>query len=123
MKGLSLWFMVLGLIAALAGMSWGLYMSGIEDHSLSPAHGHLNLLGFVAFSVFAFYYHAVPGADVGLLPTVHFLLSVAGLALMIPGIALAIEGGTPAFAVAGSVISALGMLAFLVVVLRGAHAG
>ncbi|MEQ8899040.1 MAG: hypothetical protein RID23_18320 [Roseovarius sp.] len=123
MKGLSLWFMVLGLIAALAGMSWGLYMSGIEDHSLSPAHGHLNLLGFVAFSIFAFYYHAVPGGDVGVLPKIHFLLSVAGLALMIPGIALAIGGGSPAFAITGSIVSALGMLSFLVVVLRGAHSG
>ena len=121
MKGLAFWFMALGVISALTGMGWGIYMAGTQDHGLSPAHGHLNLLGFVAFSIFAFYYHLIPGADVGRLPKVHFALSVVGLVVVVPGIVLAIQEVTEVLAASGSVISALGMLCFLVVVLRGAH--
>lgn len=121
MRGLALWFMVLGVISALIGMSWGLYMAGTEDHTLAPAHGHLNLLGFVSFSVFAIYYHIVPGSDASALPKAHFLLSLVGLLALVPGIALALSGQSEILAVAGSMLSAVGMLCFLVVLLRGAH--
>ena len=121
MRGLAFWFMVLGVMSALIGMGWGIYMAGTQDHGMSPAHGHLNLFGFVAFSIFALYYHVVPGAGLGRLPKVHFLLSVTGLVVVVPGIVLAIMEVTEVIAATGSMISALGMLCFLVVVLRGGH--
>ena len=121
MKGLALWFMVLGLISVSIGMGWGLYMAGTEDRLMAPAHAHLSLMGFVSFSIFAFYYHVVPGAGAGALPKLHFLLAVLGLSIAIPGIVLSKLGLTDALAAGGSFTFAVGMLCFLIVVLRGAH--
>ena len=122
MKGLAFWFMLLGVVSVLAGMVWGLYMAASHDHKMAPAHAHLNLIGFVSFSIFAFYYHMIPGAVAGALARLHFILSVLGLAVVVPGIALAINGVTDALAAGGSIVTAAGMLCFLTVVLRGARA-
>lgn len=118
MKGLALWFMVAGILSVLIGMVWGLQMASSKDHTMAPAHAHLNLIGFVSFSIFAFYYHAVPAAAEGLLPKLHFGLAVVGLLLVVPGISMSIRGTTEAVAAGGSVITALAMLCFLAVILR-----
>ena len=121
MKGLAFWFMVLGVISVLVGMGWGIIMAGGKDYTMAAAHAHLNLLGFVSFSIFAFYYHLVPGSDSGMLPKLHFLLSVIGLVIVVPGIVLSKQGTTEVMAAGGSVLSALGMVCFFLVVLGGAR--
>lgn len=121
MKGLAFWFMLSGVIAVLIGMGWGLLMAATGDHTMMPAHAHLNLVGFVSFAIFAVYYHIVPGAVEGVLPRLHLTLSVLGLVVMVPGIALALLERTEALAVTGAIASALGMACFLVVVLRSAR--
>ena len=122
MRGLAFRFMVIGVISVLAGMVWGIYMAGAKDYTMAAAHAHLNLLGFVSFSIFAFYYHLVDGAALGAMPKVHFALSVLGLIIVVPGIVLSKQGTTEALAASGSILSALGMVCFLSVVLRGAKA-
>ena len=122
MKGLAFGFMVLGVVSVLIGMAWGIHMGVSNDHTLAPAHAHLNLLGWVSFSIFAIYYHLIPGADEGMLPKVHFALSLGGLVIITPGIAMSLQDKSDALAKAGSVISLLGMLCFLLVVLRGRKA-
>lgn len=105
MTGLARRFMVTGVVVLLSGMVWGIQMSASHDHTLSPAHGHLNLIGFVAFSIFALYYHLVPDAAATRRAGVHFWLSVLALAVLVPGIALAILGVTEVLAVAGSFLT------------------
>jgi len=121
MKGLAFWFLLCGVISVLIGMAWGLHMAATGDHMMAPAHAHLNLLGFVSFAIFAFYYHLVPGASDGILPRAHLALSLLGLVAVVPGIVLSIRHTSEALAAGGSIISALGMLCFLFVVLRGAR--
>ncbi len=121
MRGLALWFLVLGIVSVLIGMGWGIHMAGNQDYLLAPAHAHLNLLGWVGFSIFAFYYHVVPGAGEGTLPNLHFGLSAVGLVVVVPGIVLSKLDITEVLAAGGSILSALGMLCFLIVVLRGAQ--
>lgn len=121
MRGLAFWFMLCGVIAVLIGMTWGLRMAATGDHTMMPAHAHLNLVGFVSFEIFAFYYHVVPEAAEGALPRLHLALSFFGLIVMVPGIALALQQRTEALAITGAITSALGMLCFFVVVLRGAR--
>lgn len=116
MRGLSLGFLLVGVLSALIGMAWGIQMSASADHGLSPAHAHLNLLGWVSMAIFAFYYHLVPEAAGGLLAKVHFALAVAGLVLIVPGIVTAIRESGELFAKLGSVLTILSMLVFAVVI-------
>ncbi|MDW4498159.1 hypothetical protein R5H30_09225 [Sulfitobacter sp. D35] len=118
MKGLSLAFMLSGIVAVIVGMVWGLQMGASQDHTMAPAHAHLNLLGWVSLSIFAVYYHLVPRAEDSRLAKLHFALAVGGLILMVPGIAMANVGRGEGLAIAGSLVVFLSMLAFLVVVLR-----
>ena len=122
MTGLARWFMLLALGSVLAGMVWGIQMSASQDHLLSPAHGHLNLLGWVSCSIFAFYYHLLPGAAAGLLPRLHLAATILTLLLLIPGIPLAILERTEVLAQIGSMVGLLSMVVFASVVLRGSPA-
>lgn len=118
MKGISAAFFTIAVLAALIGMGWGIHMAASGDHNLSPAHGHLNLIGWVSFAIFGFYYHLVPAAAQGILAKVHFGVSTIGLVVIVPGIAMAISGQTEVLAKLGSVVTLAGMLVFLTVVLR-----
>ena len=118
MKGIAQWFMLAAVASALGGMAWGIQMSASGEHLLSPAHGHLNLIGWVSCSIFAIYYSLVPAAAEGGLPRVHFALVIAALLLLIPGIPMAIRGTSEALAQAGSMVALASMLLFGWIVLR-----
>ena len=117
MRGVSFWFLAIGAVAVLIGMIWGIRMSATHDHTLSPAHAHLNLVGWVTFALFGFYYHAVPTA-VGGAAKLHLALATLGLVAMVPGIALAVTGQTELLAIAGSFLTLASMALFVVIVLR-----
>lgn len=119
MKGISNAFFVAGVVSVVVGMIWGIQMSATHDHTLSPAHAHLNLLGWVSFAIFAFYYRLVPEAAEGVLPKLHLALALAGLVAIVPGIVMAITERGETLAKIGSVLSLLSMVVFLVVVVRG----
>lgn len=111
-------FLTLAVLAALIGMAWGLQMAISTDHLLAPAHAHLNLVGWVSLSLFAFYYHLMPAAAASGLAKAHLGLAASGVILMVPGIAIAINGGGEPLAAIGSILTFLSMLTFGVVVLR-----
>ena len=113
----SLFFLTAALFG-LIGMLWGIQMSASQDHSLSPAHGHLNLLGFVMMSVFGTYYALVPSAAASRLSWVHYGASVVSVAALVPGIVLAITEQGDTLAKLGSVLAVLTMALFVVVILR-----
>ena len=110
--------MLAGVLAAVLGMLWGIQMAATHDHTLSPAHGHLNLVGWVSLMLFGLYYHAVPAAAESALARWHLLVALAGVVLLTPGIAVAISGGTEVIAILGSFVTLASMLVFAVVVLR-----
>ncbi|MFY0308602.1 hypothetical protein ACFMBG_01740 [Leisingera sp. D0M16] len=118
MVGIARWFMLAAVVSALGGMVWGIQMSASQDHLLSPAHGHLNLLGWVSCSIYAFYYHLLPAAAKGKLPRLHLGTALLALVLLVPGIPLAIQERSEVLAQAGSVAALLSMLIFTVVVVR-----
>lgn len=111
-------FFATAVIFVLIGMGWGIHMSATTDFTLAPAHGHLNLIGFVAMAVFGTYYALVPKAASGRLAIVHYALAVLTVAVMVPGIAMAINQSGEALAKAGSVLAVLTMLLFLFVIVR-----
>ena len=118
MRGPALLFFATGAICALAGMAWGIQMSATHDHTLSPAHGHLNLIGFVAMSIFGAYYALTPRAAAGWLARLHYGLTLVAVLVLVPAIVSAISGTGEAAAKAGSLLAFMAMATFLVVVLR-----
>ena len=118
MKGIANLFVLAGVVSALAGMVWGIQMAASGDHTLSPAHGHLNLVGWVSLMLFGIYYHAVPAAAASALARLHLVVAMAGVILLVPGIAIAIASGSEPLAIAGSFVTLASMVIFGIVVLR-----
>ncbi|MDK3017692.1 hypothetical protein [Pseudodonghicola flavimaris] len=117
MNGLAKYFMLLGVLAAIIGMAWGIQMSASGNHMMAAAHAHLNLLGWVSFALFAFYYHSVPAAAGGMLARIHAAVATLGLVTIVPGIVMALNHSGETLAKLGSVLTLLSMLTFAVVVL------
>lgn len=118
MKGIAFSFMVLGVCFGLLGMLWGIHMAASQDHTMAPAHAHLNLIGWVGCAIYGLYYHVVPKAAEGMLPRLHLILAILAVGCIAPGIALAKSGGTEALAIIGSFLTVASALLFLVNVLR-----
>ncbi|KJS14572.1 MAG: signal peptide protein [Hoeflea sp. BRH_c9] len=118
MRGIGFYFFVFGALCVTAGMGWGIEMAISGDHRLAGAHAHLNLVGWVTMGLFGIYYTLTPRAAASGLAKIHLALAVAGVVVMVPGIAIAIQGGTEALAAAGSMLTAASMLVFLYTLFR-----
>ncbi|MCC0036024.1 MAG: hypothetical protein H6887_12290 [Hoeflea sp.] len=118
MKSTATKFYATGALFALCGMIWGIVMSATQDHTLSPAHGHLNLIGFVVMTVFGTFYALSPGAAASRLAGIHYFLTLAAVLIIVPGIVMAISGSGETLAKIGSVLTLAAMALFAFLVLR-----
>ncbi|MGR3713307.1 MAG: hypothetical protein ACU0A6_09325 [Shimia sp.] len=118
MKHIATRFFAAAAVFALIGMVWGIQMSASHDHTLSPAHGHLNLIGFVGMSIFGAYYALTPQAAGGRLANIHFVVTVATVLVLTPGIVMAITERGEVLAQIGSILAVLSMALFAFVVFR-----
>lgn len=118
MRGIALGFILAGVVAGLIGMIWGIQMSASHNHDLSPAHGHLNLVGWVSLMLFGLYYHNVPKAADSRSAKLHLVIAIVGVVVMAPGIAIVLSDGPEIFAQAGSFITLISMILFAVTVVR-----
>jgi cbb3-type cytochrome oxidase subunit 1 len=118
MRGISFWFFMTATVYVTIGMLWGIHMSASGDHSLAPAHAHLNLIGWVTMALFGIYYHLVPKAAGRVLAKVHFAVATAGVVIIVPGIVMAIEETGEVLAKLGSLLTLLSMLIFVFTVFR-----
>lgn len=118
MGSLPKWFFASAAIFALIGMVWGVQMSATHDHTLAPAHGHLNLLGFVAMAIFGTYYALTPTAALSRLAKIHFAAAILTVIILAPGIAMAINNEGEALAQSGSILAILSMALFVFIVLK-----
>jgi cbb3-type cytochrome oxidase subunit 1 len=118
MRGLSFWFFFTGTLYVAAGMVWGIVMAATDDHSLFPAHAHLNLVGWVTMALFGVYYHLVPKAGQHWSAKVHFAVATAGILIMVPGIVIALQRADDTLAKIGSILTFVSMLIFVANVWR-----
>ncbi len=115
-------FFRLAVLSALIGVSWGVWMGASHQHITSPAHAHLNLLGWVSMAIFGFFYRTFPAAGAGLLAKVHLAVAAIGLAIFIPSLAVMLINhgqGVPLAQtglMVGPLLTWLSMLIFAVVV-------
>jgi cbb3-type cytochrome oxidase subunit 1 len=103
-------FFLMAAIYILIGTCWGMYMSVTHDFSTSPAHAHLNLLGFMSLSIMGAFY-ALLGRDTpGWLVKANFFLNNVGVVSMITALTLVftqkatIPQVTPLFMLGGPLI-------------------
>lgn len=118
MRNIATAFFLTAVVFALAGMVWGIQMSATHDHSLSPAHGHLNLLGFVAMAIYGAFYAVSPNAGQSRLSRIHLGLAILSVVVLVPGIVSAITGNGETLAKIGSVLSVLSVVLFGYIVMR-----
>ena len=92
MPRVALWFFAVAPVSVLTGMVLGIYMGASEDHSLYPAHAHLNLLGWVTMALYGTFYALARDASRKLALTT-FWLNNAGVIVMIPSLAMVLKSG------------------------------
>ena len=102
----------------LVGMIFGIWMSASGDHTLAPAHAHLNLIGGVMMAIFGAFYALRPVAATGILARIQVALAHLAAITMFPGIILAINGNGEVLAKIGSILFILCILLFVVIVTR-----
>lgn len=115
----SSWFLRVGVLSALAGMGLGIAMAMSEDHTLSPVHAHLNLIGWVTMFLAGLFYERRPARTARIART-HFVVAVIGLATLMPGITgvhLGFAWGVPLAAI-GSLVTLASAAIFAVAVFR-----
>ena len=108
------------VIIGLVGLALGIGMAIAQDFNLSPAHSHLNLVGFVGLFLAGLYYNATPQAAATILAQVQAWIAVIGAILLPIGIALVRLRG-PQYepvAIIGSLIVFVGMALFAWIVFR-----
>jgi cbb3-type cytochrome oxidase subunit 1 len=112
------------VLAAIAGMLWGLDMAISENHAAMPAHAHLNLLGWVSLFLFGIFYRLHPSLDATRIALAQVWVWIIGTIVMAIGIGLISTGTTSAepIAAVGSLIVLADMLLFAWLVYRSENA-
>jgi hypothetical protein len=117
MRNTDRYFIGLGIIGALVGMTLGIGMGMAEDFTLVPVHAHVNLVGWVTLTLFGLAYRAGVAKNDGW-AVVHFWIAAAGAVILPIGIALSITRGQPATAIVGSLLTLASMILFTINFLR-----
>ena len=96
------WFILIALVYLMAGEAFGEYMAASQDHSLFPAHAHLNVLGWVSLAIFGVVHHIFPQMGTSRLAVWQFAIAVASVPVMTFGVAYVLLTQQPLFAIVGS---------------------
>jgi hypothetical protein len=114
-------FLRVAVLYALAGLGLGIAMAMSQDHSMMPAHAHINLLGWVTTALYALVYRAWPEAAEGGAAWTHFWLSSLGTLALVIGVSGIYAGYPESFesvAILGSILTLLAMLLFTAIIFR-----
>ena len=114
-------FFFTGGLFVLIGMGAGMYMGGVEDFRMAPAHAHLNLLGWVTMALYGTFYALTAKTMRPALAWTNYALSAVGVVFAIPPLAYMLVTGSKEYTavmVTGEVLTVLALLVFLVSVMR-----
>ncbi|MCR9213110.1 MAG: cbb3-type cytochrome c oxidase subunit I [Proteobacteria bacterium] len=107
-------FIKSSVVYVILGMIIGIYMAASQDHSQSPTHAHMNLLGWVTMALMGLVYKNWPEVAAAKLANLTFWLAhvtVIGLSVGIGGL----YAGYPEFepvAIIASFVAVGNMLLF-----------
>lgn len=85
-------FYAAATIYILIGVTWGLAMSVTHDFTTSPAHAHLNLIGWVSQALMGTFYATLGRRSPGWMPAANFVLTNVGVVCMISAMTLMFMG-------------------------------
>lgn len=88
-------FLLAGAVYLLVGIGLGAHMGASGDHSLSPVHAHINLLGFTLMTLFGLAYRLIPGLNAGWLGRAQFWLHQIGGLILLIALYLLMSGTLP----------------------------
>jgi hypothetical protein len=111
---------IIGVLAGITGIGLGIHMAASEDHSLAPAHAHLNLLGWVTMMLYGLYHRGAPQAGLWL-NWLQATCGAAGFPVFTGTLALYLATGDTrviAYAWIGALLTLVGMILFLAVLIR-----
>ena len=108
----------LAVLFVIAGMAMGIGMAMSQDHSIMPAHAHLNMLGWVSLFLFGIYYERRPALDTSRLAIIQVAVWSIGTVVLTMAVAALHLGYTafdPVAAIASlTVLAAMLMFAYAV---------
>ncbi len=115
-------FFGVGVLCVLAGMLAGMHMGASEDMRLTPAHAHLNLLGWVTMALYGTFYALTAQTYSPRLAWIQFSVSTLSVVTFLPALSLFLLNGNdqkyvPAM-IAGELLTVAGMILFGVSVVR-----
>ncbi len=114
---------IMGALAGISGMALGIYMGLAEDHSLTPAHAHANLLGWVSMMLYGLYHRGAP-QDAHAIRWVQVGLGALGFLGLSGGLAMYLATGNDMFrpvVIIGSLCAILSMALFAAILIRDAR--
>ena len=76
----------------MVGMGFGIFMAARQDHTLMPAHAHLNLLGFVGTLLMGLVYRLDPATDASRLARAQIIVWLAAVAVLFVSLAFLLYG-------------------------------
>jgi hypothetical protein len=117
MTRLALAFFSAAALCAVVGMVMGVVMAASHDHTLTPAHAHLNLVGWASLALMGGFYQ-LSGRS-GRLGWLNFVLSTLSVAVITPTLSLLLRGeaSMERYVSMASMMALAGMVVFLWVVL------
>jgi hypothetical protein len=111
-------FITAALICLLVGEGLGIYMGINENFLLSPAHAHLNLLGWVTLAAYGLLHRAYPALATSRMAMFQCWFAVLSNIAMPAGLAMMLLGGDPALVKYGSLAVLLATLLFFIMFVR-----
>ena len=102
----------LAVLFVIAGMAMGIGMAASQDHSIMPAHAHLNLLGWVSLFLFGIYYERRPALDKSRLAMIQVVVWSVGSLLLTVAVA-ALHLGFTAFDPVAAIASLIVLVAMV----------
>ena len=98
----------------IVGMTIGIIMAASGDHSVYPAHAHLNLLGWVSLFLIGIFYRFHPSLDTSRVALIQVGIWICGTIVLTCGVAAIFLGRSDLefIAIAGSLTVLGDMLLF-----------
>lgn len=115
---ISIRFLLTATIYGLSSMVLGIVMGANEEFTLMPVHSHLNLLGWIALTLYGIVYKIYPSMGQSKLATIQFYVANAGILTFIPSLAAFLLGNAGALPIliVGELLTVAALAIFLVIV-------